>query len=605
MRCSNTLGTWTVAWGVLAALVAGPVSAAEFAVASANAGSEVAIGEYGLLNADAADTTNADQLWGTPRNLTGTGTVVGIWDQGWIRSTHQEFGSGSVTNVNPGTLSDHSTHVAGTIAAKGVNTAAHGMAPGVTIYGFDWNDDAKELAQSVARYGVDISNHSYSYLRGWGSTVTVDSVTRSRWYGNATYSLTEDNGFGYYDSSSQAIDRAIHDNPTLLSVWAAGNDRNDAFVDNGHDGAWVGYFSTAPSSYLKDLSTQLGSGWYLVSATTGHPAPPSDGNGGTGYDSLPNGGQTAKNTLVVGAVSDVTADPQSGAAISTLSFSSYGGTDDGRLGITVVANGNSLYSTLSSGDSNYGTMSGTSMAAPNVTGTAALLHEHYRKLTRKDPLGSTQRAYLVHTATDVVKTNGDLAGPDYATGYGLVNAAAAADFLSSALGSAATSDFLFEGALGSASTEQTFSVTGQGLGGTLKATLVWTDLPGTPITSSILDNRTSMLVNDLDMWITDANNTVYYPWTLDITNPALSAVQTTANHVDTIEQVLLASTLSGMAYTVHVGYSGSLYRDLSQSFSLLISGLAPLSQVPEPSSLSLVLAALVAMGTMLRVRRRR
>jgi hypothetical protein len=86
-------------------------------------------------NLNAADTTNADQLWpggGLGLNLSGAGLTAGIWDAGDVRSTHQEL-TGRVTVVDAVGLHDHSTHVAGTIGATGVNPAAHGMANGILI----------------------------------------------------------------------------------------------------------------------------------------------------------------------------------------------------------------------------------------------------------------------------------------------------------------------------------------------------------------------------------------------------------------------------------------------------------------------------------------
>lgn len=46
-------------------------------------------------NANAADTTNADQLrsgGGLGLSLSGQGVTVGIWDGNAVRATHQEFG---------------------------------------------------------------------------------------------------------------------------------------------------------------------------------------------------------------------------------------------------------------------------------------------------------------------------------------------------------------------------------------------------------------------------------------------------------------------------------------------------------------------------------
>jgi subtilisin family serine protease len=106
-------------------------------------------------------------------------------------------------------------------------------------------------------------------------------------------------------------------------------------------------------------------------------------------------------------------------------FSSWGPTDDGRIKPDLVANGQAVFSSEEGFDSDYGVQSGTSMAAPNVTGTAALLLEHYRDLhDDEDPTSATLKGVLIHTASDAGNV-----GPDYRHGWGLVNAAEAAEFL--------------------------------------------------------------------------------------------------------------------------------------------------------------------------------
>lgn len=68
------------------------------------------------------------------------------------------------------------------------------------------------------------------------------------------------------------------------------------------------------------------------------------------------------------------------------------------------------------------------MAAPNVTGSAALLVEHYRNLFNGDtPRSATTKGLLIHTAFDAGRP-----GPDYEYGWGVVDAAAAANFLTDA-----------------------------------------------------------------------------------------------------------------------------------------------------------------------------
>lgn len=87
--------------------------------------------------------------------------------------------------------------------------------------------------------------------------------------------------------------------------------------------------------------------------------------------------------------------------------------------ISVMAPGYNIYSTDNNGPDGYEDMSGTSMAAPFVTGTVAYL------LTFNPNLKPDQiKTILESTATDM----GD-AGYDEDTGYGIVNVSAAADLV--------------------------------------------------------------------------------------------------------------------------------------------------------------------------------
>jgi hypothetical protein len=120
------------------------------------------------FNVNAADTTNTDQLQpggALGLNLTGAGLTVGVWDGGAVRATHQEFTGRVVSGDGAPNLDDHATHVAGTIGASGVNPAAKGMATGVSIRSYDWNNDLAEMTAVASQ--LVASNHSYGLLAGW------------------------------------------------------------------------------------------------------------------------------------------------------------------------------------------------------------------------------------------------------------------------------------------------------------------------------------------------------------------------------------------------------------------------------------------------------
>jgi len=571
-------------WFVTALLVVGPASAGDGVTVLDFLGTTAPeqASDICLLNANAADTTNAENVWpggGAGLALTGAGVTVGLWDGGSVRPTHQEL-IGRISVLDGAANSDHSTHVAGTIGATGVLAAARGMASQVALRSRDYFNDLAEMTADAGL--IDLSNHSYGYLRGWTSRITWSVGQADTWVCDRSL-YTEDVWFGKYEGAQNYVDAALgfdiarprdldtllHANKHLLAVWSAGNDRTDAFLDVRGDGSYVTYLSGGPE----------GAGWYLV--TGGVPGPDGD------YDCLSQS-QVAKNTLTVGSVLDHTLDPHDPLSITPSSFSSYGPTDDGRIKPDVVANGQSLYSCTSAADNHYGLFSGTSMAAPNVTGSAALLVEHYRNLHGRSPASATTKGLILHTATDVGNT-----GPDYSSGWGLMNTAAAADFLSDdAQGS--PSDWLVDDvALAGGTLVLDVYLDGSEA---LKATLCWTDPAPDLLPGGGLDDPTPVLVNDMDLTVVGPDETTYYPWTLDPDNPTSPAVRSALNHVDNVEQVVIdAADIAPGWYEIVISNTGTLTGE--QDISLLVSGV-----VPEPLTVSLLAIAGLAV---LRRRRRR
>lgn len=533
------------------------------------------------FNVNAADTTNTDVIQAAPYNLTGTGTVIGMWEIGRPRATHQEFGGGiSYGDGNAGTVDLHATHVAGTLSALGIDPNAKGMAPLAIVRSYDAVNDTAEIQAAT---GLIASNHSYGFTRGWDQSTNFDGVTVERTWFADRETFTEDPGFGKYDASTVALDAALHANNRLLSVWAASNDRNNN----------VNTFPAPAAGQYLTFFSQGGDGpggnppgfYRLGTANATYPAPAQDGNAGTGYDSLPQS-QVAKNNLSVGAIEDITAEGPNRTAPMTV-FSSWGPTDDGRIKPDVVGNGFQVYSSSNASDTAYATISGTSMASPNVAGTMALLNQ--RLMTKRNstdiPYSATSKALAIHTAHDLYNV-----GPDYQSGYGVVDAEAAVKFIDNSF-LANPTDHIIEGNYDGSEYVAPYTA----VGGEVKATLVWNDVEGTAADAA-LDSNALKLVNNLDLFITDSSNNVYYPWTLDPANPNALAVRDLANFRDNVEMVLIDFLDPNEEFTVHVNLTGGL-TGLSQDWSLLVSGG---SLVPEPTSL-----AMLVLPSLVFIRRRR
>jgi hypothetical protein len=80
-------------------------------------------------NLNSAKTISSNKVWPTGGNgfsLTGDSVVLGEWDGGIPKTTHREY-LGRVMALS-GQNNGHSTHVAGTMIATGVNGNAKGMA---------------------------------------------------------------------------------------------------------------------------------------------------------------------------------------------------------------------------------------------------------------------------------------------------------------------------------------------------------------------------------------------------------------------------------------------------------------------------------------------
>ncbi|MBG6186151.1 S8 family serine peptidase [Flavobacterium sp. CAN_S2] len=438
-------------------------------------------------------------------NLTGKDLFVGVWDQDNATIAHEDFGGRAFVydnNTNP--TSYHSSHVTGTMISSGTNSingSGKGIAYEAYAYVSNWNRDLEEMTELATNNGLLLSNHSYGLL--------------------ATSASFPEFIFGAYRADSRDIDQIAFDAPYYQPVIAAGNDRNK-----------VPNINASKDGY--DLLTDF---------------------------------STAKNAIVVAAIEGLDSGGYVNASSVVMSnFSSWGPTDDNRIKPDIATKGVNVYSTTNAGNNKgYGTISGTSMAAPGVTGALLLLQQHFRNITTGFMRSATLRGLMVHSADEA----GDAKGPDPKFGWGLLNAEKAVGLISNAYktnNNVIIQEFdsrtapLFQGGV------YTKIVKAKG-SEPLVATISWTDQAGLANNGTV-DLTTPVLVNDLDIRITK-NTEVFFPWRLnDVRNqPAVQG----DNKVDNIEKVEIDLPTSDL-YTITVSHKGILSGN-SQDFSLIISGL--------------------------------
>lgn len=372
-------------------------------------------------------------------------------------------------------------------------------------------------------------------------------------------------GFPYNDSAGYSLGLGVHPflkigvsrifapeftNPPLLNLVDMMY-RDGARISSNSWGAYNNAYNTDSQSYDKMVRDsrqgETGNQEMTIIFSSGN-------KGANGNLTVPG---NAKNTIMVGASEnlrpglDGCAVDASGAddINSVIDFSSSGPTADGRIKPDIIAPGTHIQGARSQdnaftaggvcGPGNYPTgqtlytwSSGTSHAAPAVSGAAALVRQFFQQSVGHAPSPAMIKAFLTNSTTYMTgfRANDDL--PGLSQGWGLLNIGRALD---------STPRMLVDQDKVIANTGEAVTVSGHVADPTkpFRVTLAWTDAAGT-----VLANPT---VNNLDLQVVIGGKT----YLGNQFNGAVSVEGGTADPVNNLESVWAPAGASG-DFTVRV-----------------------------------------------------
>ncbi|HEX2914837.1 MAG TPA: S8 family serine peptidase [Chloroflexia bacterium] len=398
--------------------------------------------QYPIWSMDLTGAGPAPSSGGTP----GSEQIIAIADTG-VYLQHQDFQGPAYPNATILGLTNWGA-LSGSAESSGSDSRGHGTHVAGTLAGSGAASGGETPYNNGSYKGIAFGSRLYVQQLGYNLDYLNDPnvvdpignlMSEARSKGarlqNNSWSAPD---YGAYDAYSYEADNYMWNNPDVLGVWAAGNFNNT----NG-----------------------------LTSKTVGAPG-------------------TAKNILAVGASENTSTN------IDTLaSFSGRGPTQDGRAKPDVIAPGECLTSVQSGTTSGYICMSGTSMATPVVTGSAALVRDWFaNRLNYTNPQAALVKATLINSTDYMAAVGGNL--PDPNQGWGRID-------LANVINNNPSGFVYADNTTGLQTNEDAYYVYQVADSNKpLKITLAWTDPPGST-------NATSELVNNLDLVVTAPDNTRY------------------------------------------------------------------------------------------------
>ena len=530
----------------------------------------------GNLNASFAPTSPTYRDWLVNTHGFSTTTsdfAVDITDEGLdngaIPAAHPDFRALGTGASRVAYMSDYTSDPdARDCGGHGTNVASIATGYNTTSSAPEWEDASNyNHGLGVAPFAQVGASKIFTCNSTMSTTWTPETLVAAAYAGGArisnnSWGSKQVLSFGDYSPVSAAYDRLVRDarpgvgadggNQEMIEVFAAGN-----FGDDVAGGSNEGFGTVSAEGSAKNVITVGASENVRQSGTDGC------GVGNAGAD----------------------------RARDIIDFSSRGPTDDGRLKPDLVAPGTHVTGAAPqhpgyddaevcdrffTGTTWYSLVSGTSQAAPQVSGAAALVRDWYRRTQVGEPAPSPAltKALLVNTATDLAggdsgKGGTIAAGPGPDQGWGRVNVGNAFDSTAREYRDQLAADIL--GTTGQ-SRVRAYSVPDPSR--PVKVTLAWTDAPG-PTTGN-------PVVNNLDL-VVDAGGRTYKG---NVFVGAFSRTGGTADPRNNVESIYLpAGTATQIGVTVKgtaIAGDGvpSVGDFTDQDFALVVSNANELAPTP-------------------------